>query len=58
MCVDYVFIYIYISLVAQWQRIRLPMQATRLQPLIQEGLLEKDIMTHSSILAWEIPCTE
>ena len=24
----------------------------------QEGLLEKEIATHSSILAWEIPWTE
>ena len=31
---------------------------TWVQSLGQEDLLEKDIATHSSILAWKIPCTE
>ena len=33
-------------------------QETRLQSLGQEGPLEKRMATHSSILAWRIPCTE
>ena len=34
------------------------MQETRVQPLGQEDLREKEMATHSSILAWEIPWTE
>ena len=34
------------------------MQETRVQSLDQEDLLEKEIATHSSILAWRIPWTE
>ena len=34
------------------------MQETRVQPLGQEDPLEKEVATHSSILAWEIPQTE
>ena len=34
------------------------MQQTRAQPLGQEDPLEKEIATHASILAWEIPWTE
>ena len=43
------------SQVAWWQRTCLPMQG-----LIpdQEDLLEKEMETHSSILAWRIPWTE
>ena len=33
-------------------------QETRVQSLGQENLLEKEIATHSSILAWRIPGTE
>ena len=43
---------------AQWKRTHLPIQETRVQSLDQEDPLEKGMMTHSSILAWEIPCTE
>ena len=39
-------------LVAQWKRIRLLMQETWVQSL------EKEMATHSSILAWRIPGTE
>jgi len=39
-------------------RYHLPMQETRVQSLGQEDPLEKEIATHSSILAWEIPWTE
>ena len=34
------------------------MQETRVQFLGQEDPLEKEMATHSSILAWEIPWTE
>ena len=34
------------------------MQETRAQSLGQEDLLEKEMATHSSILAWELPWTE
>ena len=34
------------------------MQDTCLQSLGQEDPLEKEMVTHSSILAWEIPWTE
>ena len=38
---------------------RLPtMRATRVQSLGWEDLLEKEMATHCSILAWEIPRTE
>ena len=34
------------------------MQEMRVPSLVREGLLEKEMTTHSSILAWEIPWTE
>ena len=34
------------------------MQETWVQPLGQEDPREKEIVSHSSILAWEIPWTE
>ena len=34
------------------------MQETWVQSLGQEDPLEKEVATHSSILAWEIPWTE
>ena len=34
------------------------MQATQVRPLGQEDPLEKEMATHSTILAWEIPWTE
>ena len=36
----------------------LPMQGTRIRFLGKENALEKEMATHSSILAWEIPWTE
>ena len=46
------------SLVAQRLK-RLPaMQETRVRSLDQEVPLEKEMATHSSILAWKIPWTE
>ena len=49
------------SQMTQWKRICLPiqeMQETQFQSLGWEDPLEKNIATHSSILAWEIPWTE
>ena len=46
------------SLVTQWERICLPLQETQVPCLGQEDPLEKEIATHSSILAWKIPWTE
>ena len=34
------------------------MQEMWVQSLGQEDPLEKEMATHSSVLAWEIPCTE
>ena len=34
------------------------MQETQVQSLGGEGPLEREMATHSSILAWEIPWTE
>ena len=46
------------SLVAQTVKHLPTMQETRVQSLDQEDLLEKEMATHSSILAWKIPWTE
>ena len=46
------------SWVSQWERIRLPMQEMQVRSLGQEDPLEKEMATHCSILAWEIPQTE
>ena len=46
------------SLVAQWQRICLPMQETWVRSLGQEDPLEKEVAAHSSVVAWRIPWTE
>jgi len=35
-----------------------PMQEMQVQSLDQEDPLEKEMTTHSSVLAWEIPWTE
>ena len=34
------------------------MRETRVQSLGQENLLEKEMATHSSVVAWKIPWTE
>ena len=39
-------------------KICLPVQETQVQSLGQKDALEKDVATHSSIIAWEIPLTE
>ena len=46
------------SLMVQWLRIHLPMKGTQVPSLGQEDPLEKEMATHSSILAWEIARTE
>ena len=46
------------SLVAQLVKNLPAMQETSVQSLAQEDLLEKEMGTPSSILAWEIPWTE
>ena len=45
-------------LVAQMVKSLLAMQDTWVRPLGQEDHLEKEIATHSCILAWGIPWTE
>ena len=41
--------------VAQWQRTRLPVQEMLASSLDWEDPMEKETVTHSSILAWENP---
>jgi len=41
-----------------WWLSHLPMQETRVRSLGSEDPLEKEMATHSSILAWRIPWTE
>ena len=48
----------WVSLVAQMVKNLPAMQETSLQFLGQEEPLENGMATHSSILAWRIPCTE
>ena len=43
---------------AQWQKIHLPKQEAYIQSLDQKDPLEKEMATHSSILAWKNPSTE
>ena len=46
------------SLVAQTVKNLTAVQETQIHPLGQEDPLEKEMATHSSILAWRIPWTE
>ena len=46
------------SLVAQMVKQPPAMQETQVQSLGREDALEKEMATHSSILAWKIPQTE
>ena len=46
------------SLVAQMVKHLPTMQETWAQSLGQEDILEKEMATHSNILAWQIPWTE
>ena len=43
---------------AQWVKNLPAVQETQVQLLGQEDSLEKEMATHCSILAWEIPWTE
>ena len=52
------FTYTKTSLVTQRWRIRLPVQETEVWSLGREDPLEKEMVTHSSILAWAIPWRE
>ena len=47
-----------VFLVAQTVKCLPTMWETRFQSLSWEDLLEKEMATHSSILAWKIPWTE
>ena len=58
MCLAFASIYaafMQASLEAQWQKIHLLMQETWVRSLLGEDPLEKEMATHSSILAWRIP---
>ena len=46
------------SLIAQLVKNPPALQETQVQSLNREDTLEKEIATHSSILAWKIPWTE
>ena len=46
------------SLVAQGSRNNLQIQETWVDVLGREDSLEKEMATHSSVLAWKIPWTE
>ena len=50
-------VYIWASLVAQRLKHLPPMLETRVQSLGREDPLEKEMVIHSSILAWRIPWT-
>ena len=49
---------VYFSLVAQRLKCLPAMQKTWVRSLAHEDPLEKEMATHSSILAWRIPWTE
>ena len=46
------------SLLAQMVKSLPAVQETQVQSLVWEDLLEKEMATHSSILAWKIPWTK
>ena len=51
-------LYMKTSLVAQRNTICQPVQEMQVRALGQEDPLEKEMATHSSILAWRMPWTE
>ena len=53
-----IYIHIWASLVAQQEGTCLSMQETWVRSLGWDDLLGKEMATHSSILAWEVPWTE
>ena len=54
----YAHIHIGISLVAQTVKCLSTMWETRVQSLVWEDPLEKEMAIHSSTIAWKIPWTE
>ena len=67
MCMYFIYNICYIVIISKcynkylclwWQRISLPVQEIQVLSLGGEDPLEKEMATHSSILAWEISCTE
>ena len=46
------------SVIKKKKKIHLPMQEMWVQSLGQKDPLEKEMATHSRILAWEIPWTD
>ena len=54
----YIYIYIYTSLMAQSVKNLPVVQETRVRSLGPEDPLEKEMATHSNILAWKISWTE
>ena len=52
------YMYLWASLVAQMVKCLPAMWETRVRSLAQEGPLEKEMATHSSILDWRIPWME
>ena len=54
----HIYCVLWASLVAQRLKRLLSMQETRVRSLGWEDPLEKEMVTHSSILAWGIPWTE
>ena len=55
---EHVFCGAWTSLVAQTVKCLPTMRETPVRSLGREDLLEKEVATHSSILAWKIPWTE
>ena len=51
-------LYVCIYMVAQVVKNLPAMQETQIQFLGQEDPLEKEMATHSNILAWRVPCTD
>ena len=51
------FVKLLLNYVAQMVKCLPTMQETRGQSLGWEDHLEKEMETHTSILAWEVPCT-
>ena len=56
--IGYPLLYSWASLVAQLVKNLPAMQEMQVPSLSWEDLLEEEMETHSSILAWEIPWTE
>ena len=53
-----IYVYIWASLVAQLVKTLPAMQETQVRSLGWEDPLEKEMATHSNILAWRIPWTD